>query len=537
MRKPVKNKGETEQVSLSASAKELIELDVLYKETYKTTDSIVRDFYRKHSKLPFESWKEQYKSFADFKKACLPEEKVEEKVTRESLSIVKDGLKGANKKRYVITAAIEGDTLCRPFYKALQSYITRNNAELVILPMRGVLSHHKGYDPEIMEFQHYFATEYRFNNNIKCLDLKIHPRQFLPLSQINRLGHDMSFIVAHSKVQFETSPVLLGKLPHIIHSTGAITNGETYGEIRSGKISELDHTIGAVILEVEDAERYYIRHIEFDTETNSFYDLDKQYFASGQVKQAKAEAMYLGDYHSGYTDEDALNATYEMIDLLQPKYTFVGDVFDGTSISHHSINNIKAQIQRPDHLSTLEKELNHMAMNLRSFVQRCPKTKLMLVEGNHENHLEFYLRECRYKDDRWNHLLALKLAIHMIEGRNPIQEYVFGMFPELKKNIKFLSRKDSFKVKGIELAQHGDQTANGLKGGISAIERTFTNGVIGHGHSPKIYRKLYMAGTLSRFDLPYVSSPASAWLNSNVSIYPNGQRQLLHSVYGNWKMD
>jgi hypothetical protein len=152
----------------------------------------------------------------------------------------------------------------------------------------------------------------------------------------------------------------------------------------------------------------------------------------------------------------------------------------------------------------------------------------MLIEGNHENHLEFYLRECRYKDDRWNHLLALKLAIHMLEGRNPIAEYVFNLFPDLKQSITFLTRKDSIKVKGIELAQHGDMSASGLRAGIAAIEKGYVKATIGHFHSPKIYRGLYVAGTLSKFDLPYISGSMSNWLHTNVSIYETGQRQLLH---------
>lgn len=525
----------TNKTNITGAAKELIQLDRLYKQTYNTSDTITRDFFRQHTKLGFESWRaDGYRNFTEFKRAVLIPEETEEPVTRENISIVKVG--SAKKKRYVITAAIEGDTLCRPFYRSLLKYIEVNDAELVVLPMRGVLGSHKGYDPELLEFQHFFATEYSFNRNIKCLELKLHPRQFLPLSQINRLGHDTSFIVAHSKVQFETSPVSSGKLPHIIQSTGAITNGTTYGNVRSGRISELDHTIGAAVLEVEDEERFYIRNIEFDSETESFCDLDKQYFANGDVKPVTAD-LYLGDYHSGYTDEDALKATYEMIYFLGSRRVFVGDVFDGTSISHHAINNMKAQVNRPEHLSTLEKELNHLAVNLKSFIQHCPEIQLMLIEGNHENHLEFYLRECRYRDDRWNHLLALKLAIDMLEGRNPIAEYVFNLFPDLKKSITFLTRKDSIKIKGIELAQHGDMSASGLRGGIAAIEKGYVRATIGHFHSPKIYRGLYVAGTLSRFDLPYVSGLMSDWLHTNVSIYATGQRQLLHIIDRKWRMD
>ena len=220
----------------------------------------------------------------------------------------------------------------------------------------------------------------------------------------------------------------MGKIPHVIQSTGAITMGSTYGGVRTGKISERDHNIGAAILEIVDNHYFHLRDIEFDLTTESFYDLDKQYFADGKVKQARLETLYLGDYHSGYTVQEVIDETHDMISFLKPKHVFVGDVFDGTSISHHSINNIKAQIQRPEHLFTLEKELNHLAMNLKSFIQRSPGIKLNIVNGNHEDHLEFYLRECRYKDDRLNHLLALKLAIHMIENRNPIQEYVFRFF-------------------------------------------------------------------------------------------------------------
>ncbi len=47
--------------------------------------------------------------------------------------------------------------------------------------------------------------------------------------------------------------------------------------------------------------------------------------------------------------------------------------------------------------------------------------RVVIVKSNHDEFLDRYLKEARYKDEPQNHRYALELAIAMIDGYDPLK--------------------------------------------------------------------------------------------------------------------
>ena len=124
-----------------------------------------------------------------------------------------------------------------------------------------------------------------------------------------------------------------------------------------------------------------------------------------------------------------------------------------------------------------------------------------------------------------------------------IDEY---LFPDMKvlyvpeeyindKSIKFLKQDESFKIKEIEVGQHGHHGSNGAKGNFNSFRKSYNKIILAHTHSPKIINGIYYVGTLSKLQLSY-NKGCSSWLHANCLIYSNSSRQLIVWVGDKWKI-
>src|SRR5690606_8114731 len=111
-------------------------------------------------------------------------------------------------------------------------------------------------------------------------------------------------------------------------TTGAVTMAEyrsdRYMSERTSYIAENDHVYGAIIVEIEDKDRFHFRQIQADV-TGAFYDLGMCYSAEG-VEPVRP-ILVMGDLHAGEQDEDVMQCTYEMIQDLNVKDIVVHDAF------------------------------------------------------------------------------------------------------------------------------------------------------------------------------------------------------------------
>jgi hypothetical protein len=323
-------------------------------------------------------------------------------------------------------------------------------------------------------------------------------------------------------------------------TTGTCTVGNyssTRGNsIRSAKIASHDHVVGALIVEVEDDKIYHFRQIQAD-EKGGFIDLGQYYLGRNAPKKVKAK-LVMGDYHAGEHDDTAIGAWEEIIDALGVDEVFFHDLFNGKSINHHEEHNIvlRARFAKQGLLS-LENELLVTGQQVDRILSHKSIKKGIVVKSNHDDFLQRWLNEAKFRNDPINFKAGCLLAGFAVEGEDVLKAGLeqYGKIKNWDKFI-FLNRDQDYKVAGIELGAHGDKGPNGSRGSKASLENAYGKCVIGHSHTPGILRGVFQVGTSSLFDLGYNVGPSS-WMHCSCLVYENGQRQLINSINGKWRMN
>jgi len=454
----------------------------------------------------------------------------DEIINRESFNINK--INKESKKRYFVTAVVAGTPLDKKAFETVKFYCKDKKAELVILPMRGCYKKDEGYDPDVLELSDHFVTEFTFNNNLKAKDFLLSPQQINPLTGLNRYGQKgSSLIVPSPKMQMNVVPVSNVKMPHILHTTGVITK-PNYNHDRIGKIAYQDHLIGGLLVEIENNEIFHLRQLQLD-DSYGMYDLGV-YYQGNSKKQKHASAFIIGDWHNGFEDKSAVSCWKDCIKTVKPEYIVFHDIFDARSVSHHEENNIKAQLDRPEHLNTLEKELNCLVNMLEDWC-KFTDAQLVIVKSNHDAFVDRYLSEGRYVNDRFNHRLALDLAIEYLEGKNPLEAYCLKHSKIInKKRVRWLNYDEDFKVADFQLGSHGHLGMNGSKGTLNQMETIYGKSITGHSHTPGRLRNTIKVGT-SAINLGY-NAGGSSWLLNSGILYDNSTYQSITSIDGKYRL-
>lgn len=462
-------------------------------------------------------------TFGNFKKEAFTE------IKREDIQIIKKSK--IISKTYFVSSIIEGAPVNEKFMRSIKTFCKINKAELVLLISRGVKIS-DFFDYKIREkYQKYFATEYLFNSNLVAKDFILNPQMIKPTTGLQRFGQKQFSIITASPKQFmQTIPTKKGALPHVLYTTGTISNPK-YRLTRVGSIAQQDNLIGGLVVEVIDNKLFHIRPVQSDNK-NGFYDLDN-YYCSDIRKKTSIEAMICGDLHYGAEDEIAIKATQDQISLLKPKQVFFHDTFDGKSVNPHIEKDMVTKLQRPLHQQTLENELNYLGKKLLKWLLKFPKQKFVIVPSNHDDFVDRYLTQRKFVDDEQNIYLSCDLFRSLIELKNPVEYYLKKNFPKLNK-IKFLKIDQPYEICGIEVNVHGHIGSNGSRGSTVNMENTYGKCIIGHSHSPQIFREVYVVGCNCQLIQDY-NKGGSSWLTGNVIIHKNGTRQLIISIEGKWK--
>ncbi len=459
-------------------------------------------------------------------------EQTEPLKNRDSFENIKsdEGKKG--KRTYIISSIIPGCPIENNFLKSIQKYCKENRAKLVLLPMRGIASKLEEFSEEVLgKVENSIYTEYVFNSNIIAKDLFVSPSQGNPLTGLENIAEKTSIIIASPKQNFSTIPVGNIGIPHILASTGSISQ-PSYSNNKIGVLSASNHVIGAIILEVEDDEIFHFRQIQANRD-GSFNDISKLY-TPYVIKTVRSKALVLGDLHCGFESKSAMKAWKEVISTTKPEKVVIHDLFDGRSISHWIDKDLSQKGNRSGVFKFLETELNNTGRFLRDMTKMFPKVNFIISRSNHDEFLDRYLSSARFVDDPHNYRLALELAIYQFDGHNPLQKYIEKNFPDIK-NVTWLKRDQDYKIEGVLVSAHGDEGANGSRGSAIGLSKVYHNCIIGHSHSPRVYNKTWQVGTSTVFDMPYVSGPSS-WLHCSCSIFEKGNRQFIISIDGKWKL-
>lgn len=439
---------------------------------------------------------------------------------------------------FFVTAAVAGADVDQEFLKSVENFCVKNKAKLVVLLMRShmppLVKQDYIYAPEIQELYNrgLAVTEYVFHKNLHAMDAELNPQQILPLTGLNRYGisYDGKFsvIVASPKQHMKVIPTGNETCPRIIHSTGVMTIPD-YQRNRIGRIAQQDHTIGGLVVEIS-KDKFFLRQVQSDKD-GSFVSKGKRYLPTGEVTNERAEAFIMGDLHAGAQCDKTLENWYEVFEAVQPKRIAVHDLFDGPSISHHLIDKPIERLNRPENVSTLEKELATCKSLMSKILKKAPPDcNAYIIGSNHNEHLDRYLNEFRYVNDDANMAIAHELQTLRIKGVKNILQYAIDQ----EGKFIWLDRNTDFIVEGYNLNVHGDIGANGSRGSPSNLESAYGRAIAGHSHTPGIYHKMVHVGTTSKLRLSYNRGPSS-WLNASALLYKGGLFEIVVSIDGNWE--
>jgi len=450
-----------------------------------------------------------------------------------------------NKKRFIVTWGQSDTKPHDRFFSNIEAYAKKINADIHVIAgrYRNPTSLSASKNVKLVESWHsrlepYLdANRHNLHKYLSILsDIKIQPTAVNPMSGMQGVSGVNSCIFGSPKLQLETIPVLEGNKPKMMMTTGACTV-KNYTDTKAGKKGEFHHTLGFVIIEIEDKENFYARQVSAD-DNGDFIDLIYS-VSDGEVnKVTECDGIVLGDLHVGHHDKQVLDQTFKLMKKLKPKHVVLHDVFDGYSISHHELKDPFIQYAKEvDGTNDLAKEIDEMLDVLGKFKEY---PNVLIVTSNHDEFLDRWLKNEDWKKQPTfkNAPLYMELSGRLLKQYASGRENVIGVIPELIKekypNFITLGRDKSYKVGGFEVNTHGDFGTNGSRGSLQQFRKLNTKIVVGHYHSPGRLDGALAVGTSTHLRVGYNRGPSS-WLNSHVIIHKNGKAQHINFTGKNKK--
>lgn len=453
-----------------------------------------------------------------------------------------------SKKRLIITSAQNNTAIDTDFLAAIKTYQKTNDSGLLVIPIKYKTVNSQ--DDESTDAYDEMVTNYLCENtltfplyNVKVYaGLRIQATAENPLSGLDPLSKGWTVIVGHAQVQLKTLPNMDKRIADILTTTGAITE-KNYSKTKLGEKANFNHSLSALVIEF-DKTNYHLRHLNYDPQTKSFWDLESQYCADGSIYQSPIEALVTGDEHVIFRDPNVEHCTYgkddSMVSLMKPKYIVRHDVLDSFSVSHHHQKNIFTQYAKwQSGMNSIEDELRQTVQYIN---ETTPNDSIsLIVQSNHNEHLLRWLNEIDIRSEPWNAKLYHGLMYQMLEktsmgpsGTVHPDPFELVARPYLKENVMFGDRS-GMKIMGIQIGAHGDRGINGARGSALGFSKIPDKMIVGHSHSPAIQKGCYVVGTSSKLALEY-NNGASTWHHAHVIIHPNGKRQMVFINSDGWRL-
>jgi len=434
-------------------------------------------------------------------------------------------------KRYLVTAAMPEAELVKDAWHAMQNYAERNDAEIIVLPMRGMHSSHKRYTQELYNStKNHFAIEYKLSANLVARDVKLFPAHRNPAYGNRDLAKKSSMIMAHTKQDQAPCQVLDVTKPRSVFTTGVITTRDFQNTL-SGYRNQQELIVGGVVADVDSKTgEFFARHVLFQDDFIS--SMGKRYHASGDVTDDPAVYLKLGDIHSLFTEPQYKQASIEQINFFNVPEAGGGDWFDGKSISHYDAQNMIVRSK----VLTLQDELDYLIEDVRDWLSKI-NCRLGMTASNHPEWINRYLTGNRWVNDPVNYRTALSLTNALLNHQDPIEYYFQENAPELCDRIQFYKRSEMQRLSNWLYTIHGDLGPDGARGSIhnqSAAGPVIMEHIHGAGKKGDVMA----VGTLALQTLDYAANRLSSWQAQNIVIYQSGAaQQLWMSPRGKWKID
>jgi len=446
---------------------------------------------------------------------------------------------------YVITAAQNATPAFKGFLKSLLNYCDHRGAQLLVVPTR--YRNPTSVWAEKDQSDQYWddavvpylcnARESLVDGLMLLGDVNVQPTAPRPLTGFDTLTGGASGIIAHPKIELKCIATTAGELPKIMTTTGAVTQ-QNYTHSGAGKKGEFHHAMGACVVDIEDG-RFHIRQLNA-TKDGSFYDLNKKYSGNEVKKIERIEALFLGDTHTDFVDQQVVEATFSGVDsivgVLKPKYLCWNDLFDAYARSHwHQNDPFRSLAKYDGHKDDVEGEMRRAFDFVKTHTP--PDTMNIIVPSNHNHALTKWVRETDWRKDPANAAFYLKTALAMVEGTklDSTGTYVPDAWVhwahQYLPEARVLVQDESFQIKGVELGMHGHAGPNGARGSLANLSKVGVKSFLGHSHSPGIQDGSVQVGTMSVLKRDYMTGPSN-WMHSHGILYPNGKRALINIIDG-----
>lgn len=467
---------------------------------------------------------------------------------------------GGKTKRFLLTAAQDETPVHAPFWRNLHAYAEAIGAEIIV----GGFTYQKGLFEDHATRAGYFVADvqpYLRHENVAlgpvlfAAKMNILPTAVRPLSGLETYSRGQWAVFPHAKVQLVSVPGLPGRHPAMIMTTGACTV-PNYIEKKAGLKAEFHHTIGATIVEIDEAGRPFCRQVNAAPD-GSFQDLDAR-VADGIVSRCnRVEQITFGDLHIEKADAGVFRAAFgydvdfrivvsedSMLHALQPRFAAWHDVVDFQARNHH---------RRGDHhfayemlvagTDRVEDNLARAGRFLKA-MEGLPWLTSVVAASNHHDALARWLREADPRLDPVNGRAWCEINAEWYRrieagerGFDPFQWAASRAVGGLDSTT-FVPRNGSFVVcegaGGVEIGMHGDEGPNGARGSALALTRVATRMNIGHAHTASILDGVYTAGLCGSMDQGYNTGP-SGWSHTQIVTYPNSKRSLVTFLDGKWR--
>jgi hypothetical protein len=454
-------------------------------------------------------------------------------------------------KRFIITSAQNATPIHEGFFKALMAYCKKNDAELVVIPIRyknptsrwtESQRNDERWAPELMPYL-YNQRKKLCKSLVLLGDIKTRPTAQSPLTGFEGITHGESGILGHSKLQLRTIPTPQHSLPKILTTTGSCTV-KNYTDSKAGKKGEFHHVIGACVVDIVGG-IFHMRQVNA-TKDGTFIDLQHMYIANGTVGEApRALGLVMGDTHMRFADPQVIGATFDrggMVDTLNPEVLVWHDLLDGYSANPHHFGNPFIEIaKRRANMHIVEDEIRETVSFLRKHTRAGHKS--IVVASNHDDFFQRWIMNTDWRRDPDNASFYLETAKLMADSAHMDKHGATYLDPftywveKLKDNpdISCLAVDESFMLGDSEVGFHGHRGPHGARGTVKNLSRLGVRVITGHGHAPAIEEGHYRTGTSTYLKLEYTEGP-SAWLNTHCVVYANGKRSLINVIEGEWRL-
>ena len=457
---------------------------------------------------------------------------------------------------YILTSAQNNTHIHRKFWDNLVAYADFRGAQILIgtysynVNAYGPLSVKRNharvernlwYDPEI---EPYFADE-RFEiapGLIWAGEQNIMPTAVRPLSGLETYTRTFSGIFPHPKLALESVPTPPNSPAKLNFTTGSVTQRNYIAKNTGFRASET-HAYSALIVEVTKSGKWFVRQLEADEE-GVFCDLEWK-VSGGKCKRGQwVEAINWGDVHATHLELAIRRICWDkggILDHLRPKYQFFHDILDFYARNHWDIGNHHRMFERfVEGKDSVEAEIAEVVDFLRFAGRKWCKS--VVVDSNHDNALERWLRDANFKTDPLNAEFYLEAQLAKYRAMRAQNERFHLVEWSCRRaqcppSVQFLREDQQFPICGgqIECGMHGHRGTDAFRGSPQGLARLGRKVNIGHTHSAKIHEGVYVAGLSASLEPHYAKGRPKSWSHSHIVTYRSGQRQIITSWGDQWR--